>query len=293
MDAELAGCPAGLPPGIHELAVLREPHDPVVAGFAVTVGDEDVAGRRHDDVARRGEVVRAASLDTGRSERQQHLAGRTELDDDVPALVALRNAVGRHRVGHPDVAFAIDVEPVRPDEQAAAEGLRDLPVGSELHDRIGLRIAALVAEARRVLEAFAADDGPDVLTVRVDDHLAHGAHGPAVGQLRPAFGDAIWIREPLRLNGLRTPATRRKGHRQAHPPHVHSCSTPRFERAGLYAAVGLEGGRCGRDGWTEGGRRDERIAAAGVRQRGLSATSRMLLVSSSSWAAAVARQEAA
>ena len=184
---ELAGRPAGLAPGVHELAILREPHNPVVARLAVTVGHEHVARGRHDDVARRGEVVRTAAFNARCSKRQQHLAGGAELDDDVAPLVALRNAVGGHRFGHPDVAFAIDVEAVRPDEHAAAKGLRHLAVGSELHDGVGLGIAAFVAEARWILEAFAPDNRPDVLTVRVDHHLAHGAHGPAIGQLSPAF----------------------------------------------------------------------------------------------------------
>ena len=104
-----------------------------------------------DDVARGGEVVGPAPLLSRRAERHQHLPGRAELDDDVTAFVALRDAVGRDRVGHPDVAVPVDVDAVRPDEHAAAEALHDLAVGAELHDRIGLRVAALVAEPRRDL----------------------------------------------------------------------------------------------------------------------------------------------
>ena len=165
----------------------------------MTVGDEDITCRRDDYIARRREMIWPASLGRGRSQRQQHLPCGAELDDDVPALVAFGDTVARHRFGHPDISFAIHVKAVRPDENAASKRLRDLPVWSELHDGIGLRIAAFVAEARRILESFAADDSPDMLAIRVDDHLADCAHRSAIRQLRPAFSNAIGIREPLRM----------------------------------------------------------------------------------------------
>src|SRR4051794_2184435 len=125
-------------------------------------------------------MVRPASFDTGRSQRQQHLAGRTELDDDVAALVAFGNPVAGDGFGHPDISLAVHVEPVRPDEQTAAKGFRDPSVRPELHDGVGLRIAALVAESRRIFEALTADYSPDVLAVRIDDCLSDGAHRPSV-----------------------------------------------------------------------------------------------------------------
>ncbi len=57
---------------------------------------------RDDDVARAGERLVGFRRDAGLAERHQHFAVRTELED----LAAL--AVLGLRVGHPDVAVAID-----------------------------------------------------------------------------------------------------------------------------------------------------------------------------------------
>ena len=71
------------------------------------LGDEDLAVRRDDDVGRLVERVRAVAGDAGLAERHQQLAVGTELED----LMAF--AARRPRVGHPDVAVAIDREAVR------------------------------------------------------------------------------------------------------------------------------------------------------------------------------------
>ncbi len=191
------GRPPGLSPGLDERSVLRELHDPVVADVVVPVGDEDVAVGRYDDIARRRELTRSAAGLSRSAQGHQHLSLRTELDDNLTAFVPLRNPVGGNGVGHPHVAVAIDIEPVRPDEQATAETLHDLAVRPELENGIRLRVAAFVAEASRILEALTSHDRPDVPAVGVHRHLADGAHRPAVGQLRPALDDAIRVGRDL------------------------------------------------------------------------------------------------
>jgi hypothetical protein len=194
---ELTRRPAALAPGLDECAVFRKPDDPVVAVFTVSVGDEDVTFRRDRDVTWCSEVIGSAALFAECAQRHQHLAGRTELDHDLAALVPLRRPVHRHRVGHPDVALAIDIDAVRPDEHAAAKAGHDLAVRAELHNRVGLRVAALVAEAGRILEAVAANHRPDMAAVAIDRHFPHRPHRATVRELRPPFSDAIWIRQPL------------------------------------------------------------------------------------------------
>src|SRR5262245_47044046 len=83
---ELSRAGTELAPLLDELAGLVELQDPVVAG-AVTLGHEDVAVRRGDDVVRLVEVVRgggAARL----AEREEHVAIGAELVD----LIAERRA---------------------------------------------------------------------------------------------------------------------------------------------------------------------------------------------------------
>src|SRR2546425_8992331 len=121
-------------------------------------------------------MIRAAPGLTGRAERRQHLSVWAELDDDLSALVAFRGSVLGDRIGDPDVAVAVDVEPVRPDEHAAAEALHHFAVGTELEDRIGLGIAAFVAEPRGILQAIASHDRPDVAAVGIDRYLADRSH---------------------------------------------------------------------------------------------------------------------
>src|SRR5262249_23974595 len=81
---EFAGRPAGLPPRGHEVSRARELHDAIVSGLTVSVGDEDVAARRHCDVARRREMIRTAPLLPWCAKRHEHFAFRAELDDHLP-----------------------------------------------------------------------------------------------------------------------------------------------------------------------------------------------------------------
>src|SRR5437016_8678577 len=54
-----------LPPGLDELAILREIHDTGVGISSMSVGDEDIAVRRDQDSRRLIERVRTISRDTG------------------------------------------------------------------------------------------------------------------------------------------------------------------------------------------------------------------------------------
>ena len=60
------------------------------------------------------------------------LPAGAELDDLLSALVAARRSVGSDRIGHPDVALAIDLDAVGPDEHAASEARHHLPSGLNL-----------------------------------------------------------------------------------------------------------------------------------------------------------------
>ena len=220
---ELARRPTGFAPRLDELSVLRKLHDAVVAVVVVPVGDEDVAVRRHGDVAWRTEVIGPATGLSGCAQRHQHLAVRAELDDLLPAFVALGRPVLGDCVRHPDIAVAIHVEPMRPDEHSAAEALHDLAVRTELDDRIRPGVAAFVAEPRWILQPIASHDRPDVSTVGIDHDLADGAHRPAVRQLRPAFDEAIRIRKDLR--GDRRSATQRSDENERdHQPESQRAS---------------------------------------------------------------------
>src|SRR6185369_3160759 len=171
---EFAGCPAGLAPRGHEFSRARELHDAIVAGFTVSVGDEHVAARRHRDVARRREMIRTAPFLPWCPKRHEHFAFRAELDDDLPALVAFRRPICRNGIGHPHIALLIDRQPVRPDEQAAAKTLDDFAFRTELQDRIGFRIAALISESRRILEALAAHNRPDMAAIGIHRNFSDG-----------------------------------------------------------------------------------------------------------------------
>ena len=119
--------------------------------------------------------VSVVAGDAGRAEPQQHLAARAELDDLMAAAVAVRPAralVGR-RVGDPDVALRVDLEPVRPDEHAAAEARDRVAVRRELHDDVEIGLEAFVTEL--VAAGVAAQHGPDVPAVDVDVDVADGA----------------------------------------------------------------------------------------------------------------------
>src|SRR2546426_10580556 len=155
---ELTGAGAELAPLLDELARLVELQDAVVPR-AVSFRNEDVAVGRDQDVVRLIEIVwrrGAARL----AERQQQLAVGTELVHLIPfgragprsdrarrrfaarpsatttRCAAARTALWKRRVvlaiGHPDVAVAVDENPVRENEQPLAETLHELARRIEL-----------------------------------------------------------------------------------------------------------------------------------------------------------------
>src|SRR5689334_16010769 len=130
-----------LAPFLHEGAVLAELDHAVVLAVAVAVGHEDVAVRSDDDVGRLIEEVRPRSADARLAKRHQHLALWAELEYLVP--LARFSA----RVGHPQVAVAIDGGAVREDEHALTPRLEQLAVLVVLQDRRLAAAGAGVGEA--------------------------------------------------------------------------------------------------------------------------------------------------
>src|SRR5262249_23708826 len=123
---ELVRPGALLPPAFDQLAVLRELEDLRLA-LAVSLRDEDLAGRPNQDVVRLKEIM-VASGPAGLPERHQDPAVRTELEH----LMTFRGSWQRSRrhrsatgataalgtrgvvliVGDPDVTVAIDEDAV-------------------------------------------------------------------------------------------------------------------------------------------------------------------------------------
>ena len=97
---------------LHDASDIIRRHLRILPGVAVS--DVDIAVGRGDDIGRLVEMCRAAAGNAGRAKPHQHLAVRRQLDDLLP----FRPVLARLRVGHPDVAVAIDVQSVRKDEQA-------------------------------------------------------------------------------------------------------------------------------------------------------------------------------
>ena len=136
-----------------------------------------------------------------------------------------------------------------------------LPSGANLTNRIGFRVAALIAEPLRVFEALAAHDGPDVTAIGIGDRLADRSHGPTVRQLRPSLFDAIGI--AIRLRGHRTGRRQRRDEKheasdRREPeaiPHVctsscdaGSCTRSRSQRRRDYTPCRDAVRACGRGG---------------------------------------------
>ena len=116
---------------------------------AMPVSHEDVAVFGGDDVAWEGEQpIGPVALDAQLTERQQYLTLRTELDDHVALARRVGIVLSRALpVGHPDVAVAVHVEPVRKQEQPAADGRHDVAIRVELQNRVEIRPGAGVAPA--------------------------------------------------------------------------------------------------------------------------------------------------
>src|SRR5262249_17615715 len=124
------------------------------------------------------------------------------------ALAAFRN-----RVRHPDVAVAIDVEPMRIVHQAAAELDLHVAVGIELHDRIECRSTAVLRGA--------AVERPQALAVGIDLDADGRAPGAARRQLRPILLQLIRIGIGVGVVGLGEYPLSREGDERGHAYAQH------------------------------------------------------------------------
>ena len=124
---------ARLTPCLDELALFIELHDALSRALAMAVGDENVAIPADDDVGRRAELVGAVPRHRARADLQQDLAARAELRDLLSHVAARAAAVGRQRVGDPDVALLIHVDAVRERKQVGANVPDQVPVCVVVH----------------------------------------------------------------------------------------------------------------------------------------------------------------
>ena len=99
----------------------------------------------------------------GGPEPHQQLASRAEFDHLMPPGAFGRALLG-DRIGDPDVAVPVDIDAMGPDDRPAPEAIDGVPVHVELHDRIEVRIQALVAEPRHG-GRIAANHRPEVSAV--------------------------------------------------------------------------------------------------------------------------------
>ncbi len=105
-----------------EGAVGREVHDPRIA---IAIGHEDVTAGHDEDIGRAVEVGLGiiATSDTARAERQEQLAVRRELLDEVVGVVS-----------DPEEPFVVDPESVRDAKQVLAPRAYDIAGGCHHHE---------------------------------------------------------------------------------------------------------------------------------------------------------------
>ena len=202
----------------------------------MAVRNEDVAVGGDRDSARRDEMVLIASGHSGFPQRHQHLAVGTEFDDPMPEAPAglrrHRDSVLARAIGHPHIAFMVDVQPVRPDEHARAEALDDVALRVEFVDRVDVLDPAVLVEAvdaepaavgqRHRVGFVASDERPDALAVDVDVHRCRRPHLASARKPRPlAAGHhrAAAIRQSLH----RTIRVRQSALRQRFHPNGKQC----------------------------------------------------------------------
>src|SRR5215472_5039356 len=164
-------------PGLDEFSILRELHDARVRLLAVSVGDEDVAIGRDQDIGRPIEGVGPVARDPGLAQRHQHLSIGTELDNRVALAVAVS------AVGHPDVAVPVREQAVRPIDHAAGEARYQFAGGVEPLDRRDRRALAGLCAAPIV--------DPDAGSISIDvdsDRLPHTRPAGSFAQ----FSSARW-----------------------------------------------------------------------------------------------------
>src|SRR5207244_11838993 len=107
----------------------------------MSVGDENIAIRRDDDIRRPIESLRAVAGDSWLAERHQDSSIRTELED----LVAF--AVFSVAIGHPHVSFLVHADAVRKHEHAGAEASQELARWIEFENGRQVRTGAAVSAA--------------------------------------------------------------------------------------------------------------------------------------------------
>ena len=183
-----------LPPGLDELAILRELHDTGVGIPTVSIRDENIPIGRNQDGGWLIERIRTISGDTGLAERHQDLSVGTELENLMTLSVLVRIlAVGSFTVGHPNIAFTVDANTVRPDEHPGAKTLDQLSGFIKFHNGRQIR-------PRAILPAASLKD-PDAATVAIDSDSGRGAYLPSLGKLEEVLDGLIGI--VLRIGGLR------------------------------------------------------------------------------------------
>ena len=218
----------------------------------VAVSDVDGAVGGNHHVARLVERVTPGRADAGCAQRHQQFAVRAELHGHVALALAVGiGAVRALRVGDPDVAVGIDVQPVRLNHEP----------GSEAGDEVSRRVEfqhGVQGEAGAGVAAAALRD-PDVAPVPVHVDASGGSPRPAARQLRPpANGDirirGVILRRDIGLRGGRASRAdeRTEGERQrqeerggserhhAEPYHVRRGPVP--HRAFSPAAGGWRSG---------------------------------------------------
>src|SRR3954465_6517428 len=185
-DVELSRTGALLAPRLDEVAVLVELDDLGLAA-SMALDHEDIALRPERHVVGLVEQPQMAvgmhlACGVAYSEHEQDASLGAELVDDMGA-----------RVGGPDIVLRVDPQPVRPVEQAVAQGAQEFAIGVELHERIR---AAMQHEN---------------VPLGADGHARGAAEGHAGGQAE-AVGDHDVVERRGR-GGLRDG---RYGHQRAH-----------------------------------------------------------------------------
>src|SRR6058998_42153 len=159
----------------------------------MAIADEDVAVGSNADTGRPVEQVRPISPHAWYTDRHQHLAGGTYLQNLLANCNSLHVPGGDLlivRVGGPEIAVLVDGEPVRVCEQSHPEASEKPACGIEFKDgRVGLAaIEARGVAGRLVVEApvkhpdvaIAGDMHPDDLSPLVPVGALH-----ARGKRRP------------------------------------------------------------------------------------------------------------
>ncbi len=193
----------------------------------MTLGHIDVAvGGIGHHVCRFGQGLRRISLHAWCAQRHQHLALRTELDDNASLLPFSRRLLqlvcgGGARVGHVNVSVTVDMDAMRPHEHSAAKAPDFLPGCVEKVNRVCSAAETPGHGARR-----ATVDCPDGLAVFVDGYAVGATPRPFLRrELRPITNDLVGIGAAVdRLEVAIHRGTRRLGRLASEHGHRHDNS---------------------------------------------------------------------